>query len=81
MSDSTNITNKETSNFLLGFAVACMFWIIGISLYGSKSGRVYDCGMAEWHPDIPKEVKQACREKARENQEQRVPKLGTGNVV
>ncbi len=24
-------------------------------------GRVYDCGMAEWHPDIPKEVKEECR--------------------
>ena len=24
-------------------------------------GRVYDCGMAEWHPDIPKDVKEECR--------------------
>ena len=24
-------------------------------------GRVYDCGMAEWHPDIPKEVREECR--------------------
>jgi len=23
--------------------------------------RVYDCGMAEWHPDIPVEVKEECR--------------------
>jgi hypothetical protein len=23
--------------------------------------RVYDCGMAEWHPDIPAEVKEECR--------------------
>jgi hypothetical protein len=23
--------------------------------------RVYDCGMAEWHPDIPIEVKEECR--------------------
>ncbi len=23
--------------------------------------RKYDCGMAEWHPDIPKEVKEECR--------------------
>ena len=22
---------------------------------------VYDCGMAEWHPDIPKAVKDECR--------------------
>jgi hypothetical protein len=24
--------------------------------------RVYDCGMAEWHPDIPPKVKKECRE-------------------
>jgi hypothetical protein len=24
-------------------------------------GRIYDCGMAEWHPDIPVEVKEECR--------------------
>jgi hypothetical protein len=26
-----------------------------------KQGRVYDCGMAEWHPDIPTDVRDACR--------------------
>jgi hypothetical protein len=24
-------------------------------------GRIYDCGMAEWHPDIPNRVKEECR--------------------
>lgn len=24
-------------------------------------GRIYDCGMAEWHPDIPPKVKEECR--------------------
>jgi hypothetical protein len=28
--------------------------------------RVYDCGMAEWHPDIPPNVKEECRRRARE---------------
>jgi hypothetical protein len=23
--------------------------------------RVYDCGMAEWHPDIPNSVREECR--------------------
>jgi len=23
--------------------------------------HVYDCGMAEWHPDIPTAVKEECR--------------------
>jgi hypothetical protein len=30
-------------------------------------GRVYDCGMAEWHPDIPTEVKDECRRMRRED--------------
>lgn len=25
--------------------------------------RLYDCSMAEWHPDIPKEVKEECRKR------------------
>jgi hypothetical protein len=30
-------------------------------------GRVYDCGMAEWHPDIPTEVREECRRMRRED--------------
>jgi Na+-transporting methylmalonyl-CoA/oxaloacetate decarboxylase gamma subunit len=30
--------------------------------------RVYDCGMAEWHPDIPPKVKEECRRRVREQQ-------------
>lgn len=30
-------------------------------------GRVYDCGMAEWHPDIPNDVKEECRRMRRED--------------
>lgn len=26
-----------------------------------KPVRVYDCGMAEWHPDIPIDVRDECR--------------------
>ena len=26
-----------------------------------EQGRWYDCGMAEWHPDIPPEVREQCR--------------------
>jgi hypothetical protein len=32
--------------------------VIGNTL---PSQRVYDCGMAEWHPDIPQQVKEECR--------------------
>jgi len=27
----------------------------------SSQGRYYDCSMAEWHPDFPVKVKEACR--------------------
>lgn len=42
--------------------IAAIVVIIFLSLgdYGSE-GRVYDCGMAEWHPDIPPRVKEECR--------------------
>ena len=34
------------------------------------SYRVYDCGMAEWHPDIPKEVKEECRKRKQQDWKQ-----------
>ncbi len=34
--------------------------ILALTNYGERT-VVYDCGMAEWHPDIPKEVKEECR--------------------
>ena len=35
-----------------------------IMLFSDFTGSkviVYDCGMAEWHPDIPPKVKEECR--------------------
>ena len=34
--------------------------------------RVYDCGMAEWHPDIPPKVKEECRRRFQEQQHKTV---------
>lgn len=49
--------------FILGFILGIVF-IIGLAwILPNSEGRYYDCGMAEWHPDIPKEVKEACRKK------------------
>jgi len=41
------------------FAVA----IFSLIFYSSSlpTQRVYDCGMAEWHPDIPAKVREECR--------------------
>lgn len=32
-----------------------------LMLVSEPEYRVYDCNMAEWHPDIPKEVREHCR--------------------
>lgn len=40
---------------MIGLLVASIFYV------PSPRTRVYDCGMAEWHPDIPNKVKEECR--------------------
>lgn len=47
--------------FIFGFIVACVIWTIILSNVDIPTYRVYDCGMAEWHPDIPQEVRDECR--------------------
>jgi hypothetical protein len=52
------------------FAVAILALvaaIIGLFTTEGPVTRVYDCGMAEWHPDIPKAVKEECRRRALEH--------------
>ena len=49
--------------YIIGFIAGLIFWI-GILYFipmPDESYRVYDCGMAEWHPDIPNDVKEECR--------------------
>jgi hypothetical protein len=48
--------------YLIGFAVGFLLWILILSLTPMPEYRVYDCGIAEWHPDIPMEVRKQCRE-------------------
>jgi hypothetical protein len=48
--------------YLVGFAVGFLLWILILSLTPMPEYRVYDCGIAEWHPDIPMEVRKQCRE-------------------
>lgn len=43
------------------FSLIIVIIILIFSNYGDDRTRVYDCGMAEWHPDIPKQVKEECR--------------------
>lgn len=50
-------------DLIIGAIIATAFWAFILWLVPMPEDRVifYDCGMAEWHPDIPKEVKEACR--------------------
>jgi hypothetical protein len=50
------------SFIVLGLALA----MVGLIVLGNNlpSQRIYDCGMAEWHPDIPPQVKEECRKRS-----------------
>ena len=43
--------------------VGLLLTMLGLIVVGNHlpQERVYDCGMAEWHPDIPEQVRQECR--------------------
>jgi hypothetical protein len=48
------------------FAIILLCLLVSLSTCNFPQERVYNCGMAEWHPDIPKEVKEECRRRALE---------------
>ncbi len=50
---------------IIGAIIASIFWIglLAVIPMPDERVRIYDCGMAEWHPDIPKEVKEECRKR------------------
>jgi hypothetical protein len=47
-------------------AIFLIVMLISLSTCEDSGERVYDCGMAEWHPDIPPKVKEECRRRALE---------------
>ena len=47
-------------NIFLVILLFISLFVLSISDFENKD-VMYDCGMAEWHPDIPKEVKDECR--------------------
>ncbi len=56
---------KEYITFIVAVValVSAMFILVNGDY---PTGRVYDCGMAEWHPDIPPAVKEECRRRSLE---------------
>lgn len=53
------------SDTVIGKIVAAILIILAVLMLAftdyASQGKVYDCGMAEWHPDIPNKVKEECR--------------------
>ncbi len=47
-------------------AIVLLFAQIVLSNCEDTNERVNDCGMAEWHPDIPTAVREECRRRASE---------------
>jgi hypothetical protein len=81
------IISKRISmiKFILGFAAACTIWLYILSTVDIPIYKVYDCGMAEWHPDVPADVKEECRKKKREewihrNERQIKTRISTDSV-
>jgi hypothetical protein len=55
---------KDKITFVV--AILAVIAAVLVLFSGGGGGRVYDCGMAEWHPDIPAKVKEECRRRALE---------------
>lgn len=57
--------NPGQRSFMKNILIVSVLFVVVIILvlsgYGESRTIRYDCGMAEWHPDIPKEVKEECR--------------------
>jgi hypothetical protein len=71
------------SDTIIGKIVTSIILIVAVSIliftdYGNQ-GKVYDCSFAEWHPDIPIEVKKECR-KLRQEDWQRQQHIEKKNI-
>lgn len=51
---------KVVVAFLAG-VVTALFLLVMVALSPESGQRVYDCSVAEFHPDYPPEVKAECR--------------------
>jgi hypothetical protein len=49
--------------YVIGFIIACIMWVVVLFNVDMPEYKVYDCGMAEWHPDVPIDVKEECRKR------------------
>ena len=65
--------------YLIGFLIACVLWLVALHNVSIPEYRVYDCRLAEIHPDFPAEVREECRRKTLEERRlDREGKIQTG---
>jgi len=65
---SHSFERETMKDIIIVILAATVLSILGyIFMWSQPQGRYYDCGMAEWHPDIPTEVKEECRRRHYEN--------------
>ena len=61
------IERETMKDIIIVILAATVLSILGYIFMSSQpEGRYYDCGMAEWHPDIPQSVKEECRRRRHE---------------
>lgn len=62
------IERETMKDIIIVLLAATIVSILGyFAIQTRPQGRYYDCGMAEWHPDIPQSVKEECRRRHLEN--------------
>lgn len=47
--------------FIIGVIVATTVWAGLLYFVPAPQEKIYDCSLAEFHPDYPIEVREACR--------------------
>lgn len=62
-----NLVKREIVEHAVFMVAIVIAFSIVLFIMPSQQGRTYDCGMAEWHPDIPTKVKEECRKLRAEN--------------
>jgi len=53
--------------YAVGAIAATVFWALLFSLIPAPEGKIYDCSITEFHPDVPPKVKEECRKRRIQN--------------
>lgn len=64
--------------YIIGFLVACALWLLALYNVTIPEYKIYDCRIAEMHPDYPVEVKEECRRRIYDEWKSNEEKIRTG---